>query len=72
MVVSKAQQKSVNKYIKNNYDNLRVLVPKGQKAAIEAAADAAGESINAYVNRLIRADLGLSEDEWKVVEKKED
>lgn len=72
MVVSKAQQKSVNKYIKNNYDNLRVLVPKGQKAVIEAAADAAGESINGYVNRLIREDLGLSEDEWKGAEKKED
>lgn len=72
MVVSKSQQKAVNKYIKNNYDSLRIVVPKGQKAAVEAAAKKAGESINGYVNRLIRADLGLSEDEWKGAEKKED
>ena len=48
MPVSKAQQKSVNKYIKNNYDSLRIVVPKGQKATVKAAADEAGESINQY------------------------
>lgn len=72
MVVSKAQQKAVNKYIKNNYDSLRIVVPKGQKAAIEAAAKKAEESVNGYVNRLIRTDLGLSDEEWKGAEKKED
>ena len=71
MVVSKAQQKAVNEYVKRNYDSLRIVVPKGQKAAVEAAASKDGESINGYVNRLIRADLGLSEDEWKGSEKKE-
>ena len=72
MATSKAQQKAVNTYIKNNYDSLRITVPKGQKAAIEAAAKAAGdEYINSYVNRLIRADMGLSEDEWKGAGKKE-
>ena len=65
MATSKAQQKAVNKYIKNNYDSLRIVVPKGQKEAIEAAAKACGDKhINTYVARLIRADLGLSEDEW--------
>ena len=51
MPVSKAQQKSVNKYIKNNDDSLRIVVPKGQKATVKAAADEAGESINQYTQR---------------------
>ena len=29
--VSKAQQKAVNKYVKNNYDRINVTFPKGQK-----------------------------------------
>ncbi len=61
MPVSKAQQKSVNKYIKNNYDSLRIVVPKGQKATIKAAADEAGESINQYTQGALLARMGLSE-----------
>ena len=62
---SKAQQKAVNKYIKNNYDSLRIVVPKGRKAAVEAHAKSKGESVNGLVNALLRADMGLSEDDWK-------
>lgn len=61
MPVSKAQQKSVNKYIKNNYDSLRIVVPKGQKATVKAAADEAGESINQYTQGALLARMGLSE-----------
>ena len=34
MAVSKAQQKAVAKYMKNNYDELKVRVPKGRKDII--------------------------------------
>lgn len=61
MPVSKAQQKSVNKYIKNNYDSLRIVVSKGQKATVKAAADEAGESINQYTQGALLARMGLSE-----------
>ena len=61
MPVSKAQQKAVNKYIKNNYDSLRIVVPKGQKATVKAAADEAGESINQYTQGALLARMGLSE-----------
>ena len=44
--VSKAQQKAVNKYVKNNYDRINVTFPKGQKEIIMQAAEAAGESVN--------------------------
>ena len=65
MPVSKAQQKAVNGYIARNYDRINVTIPKGQKQAVEAHAQGKGQSVNGYVNGLIRADMGLTEDEWK-------
>ena len=68
MPASKAQQKAVNKYIKGNYDRINVTIPKGRKTAVEAAARERGESVNGYVNALIRGDMGFTEQEWKEVE----
>lgn len=53
MPVSKAQQASVNKYVKANYDRINVTVPKGRKDEIKAHASARGESVNAFINRAI-------------------
>ena len=49
--VSKAQQKAVNKYVKNNYDRINVTFPKGQKEIIMQAAEASGESVNGYIKK---------------------
>lgn len=51
--VSKAQQKAVNKYVKNNYDRVNVIFPKGRKDIIKAHAADQGESVNAFINRAI-------------------
>lgn len=51
--VSKAQQKAVNKYVKNNYDRVNVTFPKGRKDIIKAHAADQGESVNAFINRAI-------------------
>lgn len=51
--VSKAQQKAVNKYVKNNYDRINVTFPKGTKEELEAAAAAAGESVNSYIRTAV-------------------
>ena len=53
MPVSKAQQKAVSKYMKENYDELKARIPKGQKEIIKAHAEAHGESLNAFINRAI-------------------
>lgn len=53
MPVSKAQQKAVHKYVKNNYDRVEVTVPKGKKDEIKAHAQDQGESVNAFINRAI-------------------
>ena len=54
MTVSKAQQKAVSKYMKENYDEVKVRMPKGQKDIIKAHADKHdGGSVNAFINRAI-------------------
>ena len=58
---SKAQQKAVNKYMKNNYDRINLVMPKGKKEVSQAHAAQQGESVNAYINRAI--DKAMSEDD---------
>ena len=53
MPVSKAQQRAVSKYMKENYDVYQIRMPKGQKEAIKAHAETRGESVNGFVNRAI-------------------
>ncbi len=53
MTVSKAQQRAVNKYMKENYDEFKVRSPKGQKEIIQSHAERRGESVNAFINRAI-------------------
>ena len=65
MAYTKAGMKATDKYVKENYDKIIAKVPKGRKATIKALAESKGESVNGYINALIRADMGLSEDEWR-------
>lgn len=65
MPASKAQMKATNKYNASKYDSLRIVIPKGQKEAVDAHARSKGLSTNGLVNELLRADLGVSEEDWK-------
>jgi len=49
------------------YDDLRVRIPKGRKAEVEAYALLKGESVNGIINTFLRDALGKSEEEWKAV-----
>lgn len=42
-----------NRYNAEKYDSLRIVVPKGKKAKIKAAAEEKGESLNGFVNKAI-------------------
>lgn len=53
MAVPKANQRAVAKYVKNNYDDIKVRTPKGKRDVIQAHAEALGESTNAFINRAI-------------------
>ena len=47
------------------YDRIQIVVPKGRKATVEALAAERGESVNGFVNGLLRAAAGVSVEEWK-------
>ena len=48
-----------NKYIKENYDTIKLLVPKGEKEKIKQKAEKKGfKSMSEYIKTLIRDDVG--------------
>lgn len=63
----KKQTEWSRSYNEKAYDRLAVTIPKGLKQAVEAHAKSKDESINGLVNALLRADMGLSEAEWKAI-----
>lgn len=60
-----------NRWNKKAYDQLGIRVPKGRKDDIEAFAASQGQSVNGYVNALIRENMGVSEEDWKRREEEE-
>lgn len=42
-----------NGYISEKYDRINLTVPKGKKAEIKEYAESKGESVNAFINRII-------------------
>lgn len=56
-MVSKAQIKSTTKYERNNYDKVTLRLRRDAdltRDKLQEAADAAGESLNAYVMEAVR------------------
>lgn len=47
-----------DRYNAKTYDDIRLRVPKGQKEKIQAFAEANGESLNGFLNRLIAEAMG--------------
>ena len=51
---------------KKAYDHIHVQVAKGKKSIIQNRANENWNgSINAYINDLLRRDIGIDETEWK-------
>ena len=69
MAKTKTSSAVKQRYNEKAYDRLAITVPKGQKEAIQEHADKQGQSINGLVNRLLQADMGLSEEEWRKEDK---
>ena len=46
---TEAQKRSAEKYLQEKVEDIRIRVPKGQKAVIKAAAEAQGKSLNQYI-----------------------
>mgnify|MGYP005794507039 FL=1 len=60
---SKAQQKAVSKYMRENYDEIKVRVEKGGKDKIKQHAEASGKSLNGYINEAINEKMKRDESE---------
>jgi len=46
-------------------EEIKLRVPKGRKADIEAFAKSKNLSVNAFITLLIQNAMGLSEEDWK-------
>ena len=55
--MGKTSTQSKNKYNTKTYDQLRIIVKKGQKNVIKQYAESKGMSLNGYINSLIEADM---------------
>lgn len=53
MAVSKKQQQSVTKYVKNHYDRINVTFPKGDGDRLKAHAESQNESVNGFIKRAV-------------------
>ena len=66
MPISDKKKASNKKWDSANLDRMSFTVPKSQKATVQAAAVAAGESVNEYTQKALLARMGL--ETWPVVE----
>ncbi len=57
MALSEARKKANEKYNAKAYDQVKVLVKKGQREQIKAYAESKGMSLNGYINSLIEKDM---------------
>lgn len=53
MSVSDAQRKARDKWLKEKVEDVKMRVPKGQRAVIQEHAKKCGESVNAFLNRAV-------------------
>lgn len=60
--VSAAQRKATDKYLEK-FDELRIRVPKGQKAYIQAHCERQGESMNSFIIRSISETIAHDQEE---------
>lgn len=71
MPISEARKRANKKWndmnMKTRYDRIQLVVPKGRKAEIQAAAEKQGQSVNGFIGRLI--DRALAEQDGSAPER---
>lgn len=56
-MMSEAKKKANRKYNEKAYDQLKIVVKKGERDIIKAYAESIGKSLNGYINELIISDM---------------
>ena len=59
-----------NRYNEKAYDRITIVVPKGQKSTVEAAAKKDGDSVNQYIIGAVLSKMGLNA--WPEIETTEE
>lgn len=54
-----------DRWNRQNYEEIKVRLPRGRKADITAHVQSKGLSVNGLVGELLRADLNMTEEEWR-------
>lgn len=49
-----------NRYNNKTYDRITIVIPKGRKADLQAAAASVGESVNSYITKALLDRLGIA------------
>lgn len=57
MATTKAGQRAVNKYVKNNYDRINFTIEKGKKEFLQSVAVSQGQSVNGYIKEAVEAKI---------------
>lgn len=58
MPMSEARKKANEKYNAKAYDQVKIIIKKGQREQVKEFAESQGLSLNAYINKLIADDMG--------------
>lgn len=65
MAYTESGNKAVQRYCKKSYDQIKIVVKKGEREAINAFAKSKGMSLNGLINQLVKqameADLDNNE-----------
>lgn len=61
MAKTKTSSAVKDRYNAKAYDDIRLRIPKGRKATVQAAAEREGESINGFTNKALLARMGLED-----------
>ena len=56
-MLSEAKKRANRKYNEKAYDQLKIVVKKGERDIIKAYAESIGKSLNGYINDLIISDM---------------
>ena len=54
MAYTQAQNKATQKYSAKTYDQVKILVKKGERDKLKSHAEKQGESLNGFINRAIQ------------------
>lgn len=55
--ISESRKRANEKYNAKAYDQVKIIVKKGEREKIKAHAESKGMSLNGYINALIDADM---------------